>query len=122
MTPTFSRLALTALLAALLALGAGCGGGESSDGGGATTTETSGTEPDDGGDEAEGDPSNVAYQGAFELCAEESVESLAGLYGIDPPTEDAVADAIAEQVAGGLGEADIEQGRLGCLAAFEEAG
>lgn len=125
MTATLRRLALAALLVALLGLGAGCGGGDaaSPDGGG-TTTESPSTEPDDDddGEEAEADPSNVAYQGAFELCAAESVESIAGLYGIDPPTEDAVADAIAEQVAGGLGAADIEQGRLGCLAAFEDAG
>jgi hypothetical protein len=53
------------------------------------------------------------------LCAAESVESIAATYGIDPPTNDAVADAIAEQVAGGLSPGEVEQGRLGCLAGLE---
>lgn len=119
-----TRHVLPLLLAALLlALAAGCGGGDGGgDGsaGGTTSAETTG----EGGEEseAEGDPENVAYQGAYELCAEGTVEEIAGLYGIDPPDPEVVAEAIAEQVGGGLSPDDFEQGRLGCLAAFDEAG
>jgi hypothetical protein len=114
--PTFLPLAL--LLAGTLAL-AGCGGGgadggSAADGGGGGTTTTEASAP-----EEDADPSSVAYQGAYELCAAESVESIAATYGIDPPTNDAVADAIAEQVAGGLSPGEVEQGRLGCLAGLE---
>lgn len=119
-----TRHALLLLLAALLlALAAGCGGGDGGNGSGAgtTTTETTGPGEDDGED-AEADPENVAYQGAYELCAEGTVEEIAGLYGIDPPDPEVVAEAIAEQVGGGLRPDDFEQGRLGCLAAFDEAG
>ena len=123
-----TRHALLLLLAALLlALAAGCGGGDdggNGSGAGTTTTETTGSgEEDDGeGAGAEADPENVAYQGAYELCAEGTVEEIAGLYGIDPPDPEVVAEAIAEQVGGGLRPDDFEQGRLGCLAAFDEAG
>jgi hypothetical protein len=123
-------LLLALLLAGILAL-AGCGGGgdDSADDGGSTptttqtTTEstdttTESTETSPAVDE-DADPSNVAYQGAYELCVAESVESLASVFGIDPPTNAAVADAVAEQVAGGLPESDLEQGRLGCLAGLE---
>jgi hypothetical protein len=124
-------LLVTLLLAGLLAGAAGCGG-SGGDGAAATEAATTGgeepaeeteTEPEEGEEPAaEANPDNVAYQGAYELCSDGTVEELAGLFGIDPPTEDAVAEAIAEQVGGGLSAADFEQGRLGCLAALEERG
>jgi hypothetical protein len=122
MTRPFTPL-LVLLLAGILALaGCGGGGGGSADDGGSTpaTTETTpeSTETSPAVDE-DADPNNVAYQGAYELCVAESLESLASVFGIDPPTNDAVADAVAEQVAGGLPESDLEQGRLGCLAGLE---
>jgi hypothetical protein len=121
------------LIAAVLGVAAGCGGDD--DGGGSaangsTTTPESGAggeggEDEDAGDEeseGEGDPGNVAYQGAYELCAEGSVAEISALYGIDPPDAEAAAEAIAEQVGGGLSSEDFEQGRFGCLAAFDETG
>ena len=117
MTRPFPLL-LVLLLAGALAL-AGCGGGGGTGGAagdvgdGDATTEASAPVDEDA------DPDNVAYQGAYELCVAESVESLASVYGIDPPTNEAVAEAIAEQVAGGLPASDVEQGRLGCLAGLE---
>jgi hypothetical protein len=122
MTRPFTPL-LVLLLAGILALaGCGGGGGGSAEDGGSTpaTTETTpeSTETSPAVDE-DADPNNVAYQGAYELCVAESLESLASVFGIDPPTNDAVADAVAEQVAGGLPESDLEQGRLGCLAGLE---
>jgi hypothetical protein len=122
MTRPFTPL-LVLLLAGILALaGCGGGGGGSADDGGSTpaTNETTpeSTETSPAVDE-DADPNNVAYQGAYELCVAESLESLASVFGIDPPTNDAVADAVAEQVAGGLPESDLEQGRLGCLAGLE---
>lgn len=126
MTRPFTPL-LALLLAGILALagcGGGGGGGSADDGGStpatteSTDTSTESTETSPAVDE-DADPNNVAYQGAYELCVAESVESLASVFGIDPPTNDAVADAVAEQVAGGLPESDLEQGRLGCLAGLE---
>jgi hypothetical protein len=118
MTRPSTPLLVLLLLAGTLAL-AGCGGGGgnggSADDGGNGTTTTEASAPVD----EDADPGNVAYQGAYELCVAESVESLASVYGIDPPTNEAVAEAIAEQVAGGLPPSDVEQGRLGCLAGLE---
>jgi hypothetical protein len=115
--PVPSPLVLLLLTATLVLAGCGGGGadgGSAADGGGGGTTTTEASAP-----EEDADPSSVAYQGAYELCAAESVESIAATYGIDPPTNDAVADAIAEQVAGGLSPGEVEQGRLGCLAGLE---
>jgi hypothetical protein len=98
-------LRLTATLVLAGCGGGGADGGSAADGGGGGTTTTEASAP-----EEDADPSSVAYQGAYELCA---------AYGIDPPTNDAVADAIAEQVAGGLSPGEVEQGRLGCLAGLE---
>jgi hypothetical protein len=128
MSRTLSLLTLI-LLAAVLGVAAGCGGddGGSAANGSPPAAESGGEDGEDedaGGEEgsAEGDPGNVAYQGAYELCAEGSIAEISALYGIDPPDAEAAAEAIAEQVGGGLNTQDFEQGRLGCLAAFDETG
>lgn len=106
------------LLVAVLALAvAGCGGSSSDEsaGAGQATTETSSATTGSGEELDNGSP---AYQGGYELCSQGPPAEVASLYGVDPPTAEAVADAIAEQVGGGGSEQDRTEGRQGCLDAF----
>lgn len=98
---------LTSVLAASALLLAGCGGGGSSTatGGGATT-----------GDGAH----SGAYRGGHEICSGGTVAEISTLYGVTPPTKEAVAKVIAEAVSGGSSPKDATDATQGCLDAFAE--
>lgn len=95
------RTTLLAALAALLL--AGCGGGD-----GDVASREGGISP-----------AAAAFQGGYELCAADTLESLAATYGTEP-TKDAVSSAVAEQVAGGGTDADRANGKAGCMKALDE--
>lgn len=111
MTAARTLFLLIATGLAALAL-VGCGGGSSEGDGG--TTSTTGTETQTGTE----DTTSAAYQGGYEICKGETVEELAAQNGIEP-SEEAVADTVAELVSGGSEEQQAD-GRAGCLAAFAE--
>ena len=98
------RSILLAALAALLL--AGCGGGGGGNG-------------DVASREGEINPDAAAYQGGYELCAADTVENLAVIYGTKA-TKQAIATAIGEQVGGGGSDADRANGKAGCLKALNE--
>ena len=99
-----------ALAAAAALLGAGCGGGGSSSDGSGGDTTTGG-----GGSST----TSNAYQAGFETCTGQTVAQVAELYGVAQKTPDAVAEVVAEQLAGGSGEHDdVKQG---CKDAFAQA-
>ncbi len=87
---------------------AACGGG----GGSATTAGPTTALDGDGGQSG-------AYQGGFEICSGGTVEEIATLYGVAPPTAKAVAGVIAEAVSGGTPE-DAADATQGCLDGFEQ--
>jgi hypothetical protein len=104
MTTSRLRNVLLAAFAALLL--AGCGGGN-----------------DSGGDvasrEGEISPDAAAYQGGYELCAADTIDNLAVIYGV-AATKEAISTAIGEQVGGGGSDADRANGKAGCLKALNE--
>jgi hypothetical protein len=57
-----------------------------------------------------------AHLGGFETCSGGTVIEIADLYGVPQKTPEAVAEVIAEQLAGGSGEQDSV--KQGCLDAF----
>jgi uncharacterized lipoprotein len=112
-----SKRILSLFLVVLALAVAGCGGSSSDEsaGDGQATTETS---PATTGGEEDVDKGSPAYQGGYELCSQGTPAEVASLYGVDPPTTDAVAGAISEQVGGGGSEQNRVEGRQGCLDAF----
>jgi hypothetical protein len=103
-------------LVAVTLVAAGCGGGGSgSSGSSGGSGSTSGTTTSGGGS-GNVDTTSNAYKGGFETCSGGTVAEIADLYGVPQKTPDAVAEVIAEQLAGGSGEqGSVKQG---CLDAF----
>jgi hypothetical protein len=104
-------LALPIVVAAALAA-AGCGGGGGSSAGSSGGSNGSSS----GGGSGNVNTTSDAYRGGFETCSGGTVAEIADLYGVPQKTPDAVAEVIAEQLAGGSGEqGSVKQG---CLDAF----
>lgn len=91
------------LLLGALAL-AGCGGG----GGGGSGNDTRGI-----------DTGNTVYQAANGICSSASPEELKANYRTPSAEPDAIAEAIATNLAGGS-EPDVEAARQGCLDGIEQ--
>jgi hypothetical protein len=103
------------MLVAVVFVAAGCGGGGDSGGGAGGTTSG-------GGGSGGVDTTSDAYASGAEVCGDGTVAEIADLYGVPEKTADAVADVIAEQLAGASGEQDVAETKQGCLDAFAKSG